>query len=700
MKKVLQQRKRKKLSRTRDYEKKEQTLVGEVYLPADKVFHPGKAAATADPFLQREDNLIRSPDISNSSPGLGRTCSGKKADAVSESWGSLGFVINWLDRVVDDFNVKLRKPLNTGRLFPLPSSPKLLAKLFPQALTINRTALRVLVCCLNSLNGEGDGGEACEASEFQGKVLSGLFGDCERVSAWSFDAAPQDWNQFFLTRNVDYKGDEVLTAQSMQWENVAPALPEEVGGVNLEEVTELGCKHYVLNFEDYLLDPEDQVYCKPPRVMVPPDAWRNFCENLLSKGVFDKVHESEVYRVQGQPLLNGLFGVSKHEFSGPWEVLRIIMNLIPLNGVCREFAGDVGTLPAWAGMTPLQIQPHEELVISSEDVRCFFYIFRVPKEWHRFLAFNRPLPKELGGTKPGIYYPCSAVLPMGFKNSVSLAQHVHRYIVKQSVLPLSSTIGGEAELRKDRPFPSVSRMYRIYLDNFDCLEKTSCDFSETLKGSVSPLVQQLRDQYKRLGIPRHPKKAVSRQPQAEVQGAVLDGQRGIAHPKIEKVLKYVYLDHLLLKAGRSSQRQMQVVGGGLVYIAMFRRPLLGGLNHIWQFIVACEGSPPVVKFDIPPEVRVEIARFLGLIPLAYMDYRCSISPCVTASDASEGGGGVTASTGLSPEGAAASSLPIRGDVIEPADLISVLTIGLFDGIGALRVAADSLGWCVAGHISV
>ena len=31
---------------------------------------------------------------------------------------------------------------------------------------------------------------------------------------------------------------------------------------------------------------------------------------------------------------------------------------------------------------------------------------------------------------------------------------------------------------------------------------------------------------------------------------------------------------------------------------------------------------------------------------------------------------------------------------------AVLTIGLFDGIGALRVAADSLGLGVIGHISV
>ena len=43
---------------------------------------------------------------------------------------------------------------------------------------------------------------------------------------------------------------------------------------------------------------------------------------------------------------------------------------------------------------------------------------------------------------------------------------------------------------------------------------------------------------------------------------------------------------------------------------------------------------------------------------------------------------------------------VRGDLPEEHDFIQVLCIGLFDGIGALRVAMDSLGVATAGHISV
>ena len=33
------------------------------------------------------------------------------------------------------------------------------------------------------------------------------------------------------------------------------------------------------------------------------------------------------------------------------------------------------------------------------------------------------------------------------------------------------------------------------------------------------------------------------------------------------------------------KRELQVIGGGSVYVAMFRRPLLSGLNAIWCGVV-------------------------------------------------------------------------------------------------------------------
>ena len=605
-----------------------------------RAFRPGCGEAATSPapmpgLSPNSGERIQEPD--SQSLGLGQAEGDAKSEQTDQGGFGMEMCIRWLDSRSDLFDFPLRKVVSSGKVFPLPTSLVLLSHLFPEAKQTWLVCLRVLCSALNSLNGEGMFFKGDKPSKLQAQILEGLLPACCRVCKWTAHVPCVSWDEFFRVRGVDYKGDEILNAQWIRWANVAPALPREVGGVDLGSVVELGSHHYVANFEEYLLDPRDQVYVRPPRVMVPPECWEEFCGNMMERGVFSRVHEDEIFRVQGKLLLNGLFGVTKHEFEGDWEIMRVIMNLVPVNAVCRALDSDISTLPSWAGMSPLELVSDEELVVSSEDVRCFFYIFRIPSSWHRFMAFNRPLPPSLCGSKPGNWYPCSSVLPMGFKNSVSLAQHVHRVIAKKALA--RCRLGGELELREDRCFTMGNPMFRIYLDNFDELQRVSKGHAEVIAGKVSPLVSCLREEYSLLNVPRHPKKGVSSQSVAEVQGAIVDGQLGIAYPKPDKVLKYAQLAMVLLNEGVATQKQMQVVGGGLVYLAMFRRPLLGSLNCIWSFICSFNPFPPVVKLTIPLEVRVEIVRFLGLVPLSFLDFRCRLSGLVTASDASTTGGG-------------------------------------------------------------
>ena len=680
-------------------QKREERSSGrEANLPEASFHSFPEAAATADGVLSCTDFGVAKLDKpAHDSLGLGRAVRQKDClfDAVELGMGD---IFCWMEHRLDSYlDGRLCKVAPSGKVFPLPSSFLCLSSAFPSSPPEIISMLRCLVLGLNSLNGEGLNSEKAP-SKFQVRILKGLLEDCERIAVWEERMTPVSWGDFFAVRGVDYKGDEILNAQPISWASVRPALPTEVGQVPLVEVVQLGTRLYVERFEDFLLPVEDQVYTKPPAVKVAPEDWECLCENLLSRGVFDKIHEDDVYKVQGKPVLNGLFGVSKHEFEGQVEIMRVIMNLVPANKLCRALDSDIATLPSWSGMSPLMLMPDEDLVISSEDVRCFFYIFRIPTSWFPLMAFNRALPERLSGPRPGLWYPCSAVLPMGFKNSVSIAQHIHRGIANQALKAVQ--LGGESEMRKDKPFSRANPLFRIYLDNFDELRRVSKSVADLIEGKPSSLVLSLREEYSMVGVPRHPKKAVATSRRAEVQGAVVDGSQGIAFPKPEKFLKYSFLACLVLRSGECTQKQAQVIGGGLVYLAMFRRPLLGALNHLWKFIQSFAALPPVVRLPLPKEVCCELARFVALSPLAYMDFRTNLAGLVTASDASTTGGGVTMSAGLTPAGCVAASCPVRGDLVEPSDVTSVLTVGLFDGIGALRVAADVLGWNVVGHVGV
>lgn len=314
------------------------------------------------------------------------------------------------------------------------------------------------------------------------------------------------------------------------------------------------------------------------------------------------------------------------------------------------------------------------------------------------MSFGRVAPASITpsefGNEEG--YLVSTVLPMGWINSVALAQHIHRRVVRRCLGSLSPPMGGECELRRDRTFSNSPHLFRVY---FDELKKVDCKLAEMIAGKPSEAVSALREAYSREGLPRHPRKSTQQELCAEVQGAWVDGRRGVVSAKPAKVARYVSLAIELLERGSATQRELQVVGGGLVYMCMFRRPLLCSLNQLWKAIVELEGSGKV-RAPLSRQVAAELARFLGLVPLAIMNLRCPYNDIVTASDASTTGGRVCATKSLSPYGLIASQSAVRGELPEPHDFSQILSVGLFDGIGALRIALDCLEVPVVGHIAV
>ena len=198
----------------------------------------------------------------------------------------------------------------------------------------------------------------------------------------------------------------------------------------------------------------------------------------------------------------------------------------------------------------------------------------------------------------------------------SSAQHIHRNVVR-SAMSGDDHVGAEGEVRKDRPTMSTSSS----LDTFDALERVSSELAGEIKGTVTPQVEQLRRCYMEYGLPRHPKKVAERVIRGEMQGALIDGELGFAMPKPQKLVQYCKLGLELLVRGQSTLRELQVVCGGFVYVAMFRRPLLCSLNEVFEHMKRFDNEPPVVRLPLPYQVKLEIARFILLSPLAQIDFR-------------------------------------------------------------------------------
>eukprot|EP00435_Cladocopium_sp_Y103_P019508 s2655_g4.t1 len=590
------------------------------------------------------------------------------------------------------------KPSGNGQscIFPLPLSSDIIER------SRHPQMVRATCRALNLLYGETTPASEKKLSAACARALEFVVRCVDSMGSWDECFPPINFDIFFRSKGIDYRGEEVRVAQRFSWRSISPALPPEVGGVSLLDFCTLGTRFYVENFSAFLVPVEKQFLGRLPSVMVQDSDWSEICQGLIDSRVCGIIPLDEVYHIQGRPLLGGLFGVGKGEVIDGLEIQRLIMNFVPLNENCRPVNSDIATLPGISGLTPFMLEGGELALISSEDIRCFFYLFQVPPSWFRFLGFNKEVPAHL---VPPHWHgrACvlhARVLPMGFRNSVGIAQHIHRNLITRALSRATPPCGGEKEMRKDRGATHSSEVFRIYLDNFDVVKKVDPSTAALVEGTPGLLSLVARQAYSEAQLPRHPKKSACQQRRAEVQGAILDGDLGVAYPKPAKVALYVGLALELLRRGAAAQREMQVVCGGFVYFCLFRRPLLSALNAVWKYIESFKGEPPVVRLALPTPVRLELVRFCGLLPLARMDFRLGCQGMVTASDASTSGGGACVSKGLTAYGVAAANASVRGDVPEQHDFIQVLSVGLFDGVSCLRMACDVLGLPMAGHISV
>ena len=173
-------------------------------------------------------------------------------------------------------------------------------------------------------------------------------------------------------KSVNSYGEEIGVVQRFQWENLASSLPERGGVVPLSKVCYWCIRHYVQNPYVFLKLLEERRHFPAPLVRVHQENWEVVASGLIKRNICSTNPLEEVLHVQGKPVLSGLFGVTKNEWDGSFEVLRLIMDLRPLNAICHAVSGDTDMLPLVSQLTQLELAVTDDLVIGSEDLKqCF-----------------------------------------------------------------------------------------------------------------------------------------------------------------------------------------------------------------------------------------------------------------------------------------------------------------------------------------
>ena len=97
--------------------------------------------------------------------------------------------------------------------------------------------------------------------------------------------------------------------------------------------------------------------------------WERIVEVLYRTGIVEAIELDEVFHIDNQPILNGVFAVPKSGTPAPGEcrVTRLIMNLVPTNALQKLMPGDLPTLSGSCNWSSIMLQRGEVLLWSGDD---------------------------------------------------------------------------------------------------------------------------------------------------------------------------------------------------------------------------------------------------------------------------------------------------------------------------------------------
>jgi len=319
------------------------------------------------------------------------------------------------------------------------------------------------------------------------------------------------------------------------------------------------------------------------------------------------------------------------------------------------------------------------------------------------MAFSKPIPGNLVGSPLKSVWIAAAVIPMGWISAVSLFQHIQQQLSLRPV-PRGAGLLPVLEWRRDAALPlpcpcseeELFEWFQHYLDDFDAPVIVSEKVLEQHIGKPSSMLVKRRTANKYYGVETSEVKAVEGELVAERMGALVDGGWGRVGVCPRKILLLIHFGLFIVAADVCNCKALAIFCGRTVRCFEFRRPLMSTLNDIWKYM-NWRGYTRLTN-----NVLIEILICISLLPMAFTDMRVQIDDRLTCSDASMSGGGMCVTTGLTPHAytalRAANSLtgysPLNFAFAPETTLakkpVRVLCVGLFDGMGALRVALSRL----------
>jgi len=511
---------------------------------------------------------------------------------------------------------------------------------------------------------------------------------------------PHEVWQDVLSKRISYDGEEFVEPVALTREQITASLPPlgHGGSVELTPLLVGRAEYLIQRPEELLLDKElMEEGPNAARVHIALGEAMKVWELLEERGIVEWIDLQDVYSDDGGPYLAGMFGVPKAgKFSPAGDpLLRVIMNLKPINRALDIVRGDIGELPMATTWNQLMLDESETVHISQADMSSAFYLFSLPAPWRRFMAFNAPTRgSALGRDANKTYVPACKVLPMGWNSSVGLMQMASRQLVKRC------QTWGAVELKRQALAPpwfvdTVARagprlFWQVYLDNFMAGEVSLKGLPDSASGDLH---REAVRAWTREGVLCAEDKHVLSAQDATELGVHLNGEHGLVGAGPQRIHKLLVATLMLLGERLPKTKWVQIILGRWVFALQFRRPAMAVLSQSWNY-----GRKGQDRRRWWPVVKQELGLLVCLVPLLQTDLGATFSPVVTCSDASHFGGAVATAVSLTSAGGQLTRC--LQDPGCAAVEVELLVVSAFNGIGGAFRGYDLAGVKPRGLVAI
>ena len=238
----------------------------------------------------------------------------------------------------------------------------------------------------------------------------------------------------------------------------------------------------------------------------------------------------------------------------------------------------------------------------------------------------------------------------------------------------------------------VTAGWQVYLDNFATMSVHKRSELERQAGLLHEWHKAARDAWKFWKIPSAEDKSLAFSTIATELGCEFRGERGTIGTTRQRRLEAIGLALFVVSQPSPHLTWLAMVAGRWSFCFQFRRAVSSVFAQTWSFIANWKSC----RF-LPPPVAQELLHAAMLAPLMRTNLRCRPDMLVTASDASESGGGACAAAGLTNFGV--QTALTLSQPVSPSPARGVVLVSLFGGIEAGMRAFNLLGVRVMLHIS-